>query len=78
MLKEKADIFNIVKIVKKKMISKEHIIKPRLRAISNEHAQNEVDNNKVLIESKEKKEDNWIMPKCMPIDYFCKKYSNKG
>ena len=60
MLKEKEDARK----------DEKHIFKPKIRAKENEHVRNEVDNNKLI---KEKKEDTWITPKCVPIDYFCKK-----
>lgn len=47
----------------------EHVVKPKLRAKENECVPNEVSNNELF---KEKKEDNWIIPKNLPIDYFCK------
>ena len=55
MLKAQADTRNDVQSVQRKMISEEHSIKQRLKAKKNEHVPNEVDNNKGIIERKEKK-----------------------
>ena len=44
-----------------------------------EHAPNGLDDEKVDNDSKaieEKKEENWIVPKHVPIDYFCVKHRN--
>ena len=65
-----------MKIIQSKMISEENIRKPRLRAKENEHATNALDDNKVIIENKEKKEDNCIVPKHMLLDYFYEKHNN--
>ena len=72
MLKEQVDTRKYLQRAQRNMVSKEHVLKPRLRAKENEYVPNEVDNNKVIIESKQKKEDNWNVTKCMPIDYFYK------
>ena len=48
-----------------------------MREKSNENVQNEVDNDKLITDNKEKKEDDWIAPKDMPIDYFCNKIQQR-
>ena len=50
-----------------KMINEKHIRKPTLRAKENECVPNALDYNKVVIERKERNEDNWIMSKHIPI-----------
>ena len=78
MLKEQVDTRKDVQSAQSKMISKEHVLKPIPRAKANEHLENELDDNKVIIESKDKKEDNWIMPEHMSIDYFYKNIYNSA
>ena len=72
-LKELVDTRKYVQRMQSKIISEEHIRKLRLRSKENEHVPNVLDYNEVIIESKEKKEDNWIKLKHMLIDYFYKK-----
>ena len=67
MLKEKLDTRKHVQITQTKMINKEHARKPRLRVKVNEHVPNAFDDNKVIIEIKERKEENCITPKYMLI-----------
>ena len=76
MMKNQVDTRKDVQSFEWKKISEEYVLKPRLRAKANECVPNVVDYNKVITESKKKKENNWIMPKQMPIGYFYKKYSN--
>ena len=52
------------------MINEKHIRKPTLRAKENERVPNALDYNKVVIELKERNEDNWIMSKHIPIEFF--------
>ena len=54
-LKEQVDRRKDVKSTQSKIISKENVLKPRLRAKANEHALNALDDNKVITERKEKK-----------------------
>ena len=59
-LKEQTDTRKYTQSTQSKMISEEHVLKPRLREKDNEHVPNVLDDNKVIAESKEKKEEIWI------------------
>ena len=63
----------------REMISEEKTLDSRLSAIAKKHVQNELENKKVENDGREiekKMDENWIVPKCVPTDYFCKKYRN--
>ena len=58
MFKEQVDTSKNVQNAHSKIINEEHALKPRLRAKANEFSSNALVDNKLIIENKEKKEDN--------------------
>ena len=61
------------------MSSEEKTHELRLSATAKERVTNGLNDKKVDDDSEtieENKEENWIVPKHMPIDYFCTKHRN--